>query len=43
MKAVNSAAGEVVKPFARTDYKLDGGILTANLKPASFVTIVLGK
>ena len=43
MKAVNSAAGEAVKPAARSDYRLDGGIFTANLKPASFAVIVLGK
>lgn len=43
MKAVNSAKEEKVKPIARTDAKMDGGILIANLKPASFVTIVLGK
>lgn len=43
MKAVNSAKDEKVKPISRMDAKMDGGILTANLKPASFVTIVLGK
>ena len=43
MKAVNSAAGEAVKPAARSDYRLDGGIFTANLKSASFAVIVLGK
>ena len=43
MKAVNSAAGETVKLTARTDAKVDGGVLQVCLKPASFVTIVLGK
>ncbi len=43
MKVVNSAESEPVKPVKRTDAKMDGGMLTAVLKPSSFVTIVLGK
>ena len=43
MKAVNSAAEEKVKPVERTDARMDGGLLSLSLKPASFVTIVLKK
>ena len=43
MKAVHSAAEEKVKPVERTDARMDGGLLSLSLKPASFVTIVLKK
>jgi alpha-N-arabinofuranosidase len=43
LKAVNSERAETVKPVKRTDAAIDEGCLTALLKPASFVTIVLGK
>lgn len=41
MKAVNSAAEEKVKPIPRGDARLENGVLSLVLKPASFVTIVL--
>ena len=43
MKAVNSAAGETVKPIQRGDYQMEGARLTTTLKPASWNVIVLGK
>ncbi len=43
MKAVNSAAVENVKPIHRNDAKLDNGVLSAVLKPASFNVLVLEK
>ena len=42
MKAVNSPDHEAVRPILRTDYRWDNGILNVVLKPASFVTIVMG-
>lgn len=43
MKAVNTETEEKVRPIRREDAAMDGGMLKAVLKPASFVTIVLGK
>ena len=43
LTAVNSAACEPVRPVGRSDGRMDGGIFTAVLKPASFVTIVFVK
>lgn len=43
MKAVNTEQNEAVKPVRRQDAVMDGNTLEAVLKPASFVTIVLGR
>lgn len=43
MKAVNSAVEEKVKPIVRKNAKMDNGLLSLNLKPSSFVTVVFGK